>query len=267
VKSLSNPLPGAIPIPAPPRSRKSKPTPTLYGGANDEGYAPVKTSIPKAKAASKKAPIQLVLNNASTASSAMLVATPENQDSTGATTIDMTEFAKQLDPQSLATLENVLQSEQAKEIFDNLTLADQPASEQATKSQPAWDHSYTSPKEEEASVLSETPKPVPVKKRPGRPPKHPKSVANSPNVTQTPPSQSSRSSKASTTRRVSEGIFHIQLTITINLHFSILVLLYLQSCELEALIFSLFQEILCPVQILDEANGSRIALSAKRRIA
>ena len=108
LKSADCPLPGATPIagPSSTRSRKTKPQPVLYGGDNDGSYE-------------YSGGIQLSDHpNILTNGGSML------DTGSGATGVTMASGAPlditELGPQEIEILENVLQSEQAREIRELL---------------------------------------------------------------------------------------------------------------------------------------------------
>ena len=106
LKSADCPLPGATPIagPSSTRSRKTKPQPVLYGGDNDGSY----------DYSAQLSEHQTIVTNGVSMLDTAGGATPAGMSS--GTPLDIT----QLGPQEIAILENVLQSEQAREIVELL---------------------------------------------------------------------------------------------------------------------------------------------------
>lgn len=172
IKSLANPLPGAIQLP-PARARKSKPEGVTYGGSTDVGFIGIPTtpqpvastssnssSVIKTTAATNTIEVQLLSGTAKEVSMSVginpaHVVQPQSQISSssipGTTgSIDMDEFTNQLDPQSLATLENLIQSAQGNDIININTLDLDHVSnvhmsegvESVDAKPPGWDHSY-----------------------------------------------------------------------------------------------------------------------------
>ncbi|CAG7821469.1 unnamed protein product [Allacma fusca] len=135
MKSPDCPLPGATPVPGTSRNRKSKPQAVLYGGENDGVYElnPV-SDFTQSK--SEGFHEMLPINGTGVDPSA----TGNVGGAVPGTAIDI----DQLGPQDIAILENVLQSESARELLENLALPaeDIPAPAPVISSH-LWDHSYS----------------------------------------------------------------------------------------------------------------------------
>jgi len=156
IKSLANPLPGAIQVPAP-RARKSKPEGVTYGGSADVGFIAIPTTTSNSgTAGAEVVEIDLIGGGNKVAGMSVgivpaQVVQPHISIAPGATgSIDMDEFTNQLDPQSLAALETVIDSEEGREIIETMDLnqavaVTAPISEAGTADPkpPGWDHSYT----------------------------------------------------------------------------------------------------------------------------
>jgi hypothetical protein len=155
IKSTTNPIPGAVPLVPGHRTRKSKPEGVTYGGAEDVGFITTTKSsaVVGVKVSGGGGGIQQQQqirnigsggaggsNKAATTTTgashgdnsmsvginpAPVTAThvvPGGGTTSSGATIDMDEFTNQLDPQSLATLETLIQSEQGREIIQTLDL-------------------------------------------------------------------------------------------------------------------------------------------------
>jgi hypothetical protein len=133
---MENPLPGAKLLP-PSRSRKTKPQAILYNDESDQVYE----MLPDGSLASITAPTNQKKPQSSGSGGMMDTSSLH----TGDGPIDVNEFASQLDPHDIETLETVLQSEQAQEILANLDLGGHGHAVASTEPETThlWDHSYS----------------------------------------------------------------------------------------------------------------------------
>jgi len=176
----SNPIPGAVPISVV-RARKSKPEGVTYGGSSDVGFITSSNlssgggtqQIPIGGSSSSSGGVGGKSTASSTAGPDMSVGINQAPgiSQTGSQVvpgglsgaIDMDEF-NDLDPQSFAALEKLLQSDQGREIVEHLeldstvtaapvatvsqvveptTVVETPLPKPVPEEGTGWDHSYT----------------------------------------------------------------------------------------------------------------------------